>query len=142
MIDFLPTLNALLNATSATFLAFGYRMIRRGNPAAHRTCMLGAVTASCLFLVSYVTYHVVFSRGVTRFAGEGLVRGFYMAILLSHTTLAIVIVPLVIMALYRAKRGRFEAHKKVARWAFPMWLYVSITGVIVYLMLYHLFPSR
>ena len=142
MIDFMPTLNAMLNATSGIFLVTGYLMIRRKKVAAHRACMIAAVTASILFLISYVLYHVVFARGVTRFQGTGLARTLYFAILLSHTILAVTIVPFVIITLKRAFGRDFVRHRKVARWTFPMWAYVSVTGVLVYFMLYHWFPSR
>ena len=141
-ISFLPTLNAILNATSGILIVIGFRFIRRGRIAAHRACMIGAVTSSTLFLISYLVYHVGFKAGVTRFTGTGWVRPLYFAILVSHTILAVVIVPFVIVTLTRALRGQFLRHRAVARWTFPMWLYVSITGVVVYLMLYHIFPAR
>src|ERR1700730_7185234 len=141
-IAFLPTLNAILNATSGILIVIGYRFIRRGRIAAHRACMIGAVTSSTLFLISYLVYHVGFKAGVTRFRGTGLVRALYFTILVSHTLLAVTIVPFIIVTLTRALRGQFLRHRTVARWTFPMWLYVSITGVVVYLMLYHIFPSR
>jgi uncharacterized membrane protein YozB (DUF420 family) len=141
-IDFIPTLNAILNATSSVFLVTGFVMIRRRRVEAHRFCMLGAVTASILFLISYVTYHVGFAKGVTRFQGTGWTRPLYFFILTSHTILAVTIVPFVILTLRRAFRKEFPRHRKVARWTFPMWLYVSITGVLVYLMLYQFYPSR
>jgi uncharacterized membrane protein YozB (DUF420 family) len=140
-ISFLPTLNAILNATSGILIVIGFRFIRRGRIAAHRACMIGAVTSSTLFLISYVIYHVGFKAGVTRFTGTGWVRPLYFAILVSHTILAVVIVPFVIVTLTRALRGQFLRHRAIARWTFPMWLYVSITGVVVYLMLYHIFPA-
>jgi len=141
-IDILPHLNALLNATSGILITTGYVLIRRGKISAHRACMIGAVTSSSLFLVSYLTYHIGFGKGVTRFTGTGGVRWLYLSILTSHTILAMIIVPFVIVTLRRALRGEFGKHKRVARWTFPLWLYVSVTGVIVYLMLYHLYPSR
>lgn len=141
-ISFLPTLNAILNATSGILIVIGYRFIRRGRVAAHRACMIGAVTSSTLFLISYLVYHVGFKAGVTRFTGTGWVRPFYFTILISHTILAVIIVPFIIVTLTRALRGQFLRHRAVARWTFPMWLYVSITGVVVYLMLYHIFPAR
>jgi uncharacterized membrane protein YozB (DUF420 family) len=141
-ISFLPTLNAILNATSGILIVIGYRFIRRGRVAAHRACMIGAVTSSTLFLISYLVYHVGFKAGVTRFTGTGWVRPLYFTILVSHTILAVTIVPFIIVTLTRALRGQFLRHRAVARWTFPMWLYVSITGVVVYLMLYHIFPAR
>lgn len=140
-ISFLPTLNAILNATSGILITIGFVMIRRKKIAAHRACMIGAVICSSLFLISYLVYHVGFKAGVTRFTGEGWVRPAYHAILISHTILAVTIVPLIIVTLTRALRGRFILHRRIARWTFPMWLYVSVTGVIVYLMLYHFYPS-
>jgi uncharacterized membrane protein YozB (DUF420 family) len=141
-IDMMPTLNAILNASSGLLISTGYMFIRQRRVSAHRACMIGALTCSCLFLISYVTYHIGFGRGVTRFAGTGLVRWFYLSLLTSHTILAVVIVPFVILTFRRAFRGDFARHRRVARWTFPMWLYVSVTGVMVYFMLYHLYPSR
>jgi len=141
-VDFLPTFNAILNASSGILIVSGYVFIRRGRIKAHQTCMISAIICSLVFLASYVIYHVGFKAGVTRFAGTGWVRPLYFTILISHTTLAVIIVPFVIVTLRRALRGSFDRHRKIARWTFPMWLYVSITGVIVYAMLYHLYPSR
>jgi len=138
-IPFLPHLNAVLNSTSALLLVSGYRFIRLGRIQAHRNCQLAALSTSVLFLVSYLTYH--FYHGATRFPGQGLVRPFYFVLLISHTILAVVIVPLIMITLYRAARGDFVRHRRIARWTLPLWLYVSVTGVIVYLMLYHLYPS-
>lgn len=134
----LPAVNACLNAASACLLIAGYACIRRGRVQAHRACMLGAFTVSTLFLISYLIYH--FEVGSVRFTGQGWVRPLYFTILITHTVLAVAVVPLALAALHRAWRGRFEAHRRVARWAFPVWLYVSVTGVVVYLMLYRLFP--
>jgi putative membrane protein len=136
----LPHLNALLNASSFVLLSSGYFFIRRKRVHAHRNCQIAALTASVLFLISYVVYHS--HHGVTRFAGQGIARPVYFTILTTHTFLAVVIVPLVIVTVRRAKRGDFLRHKRIARWTLPLWLYVSITGVVVYLMLYHLYPSR
>jgi putative membrane protein len=138
-ISFLPHLNAILNSTSAILLIAGYRFIRKGRINAHRNCQLAAFTTSTLFLISYLTYH--YYHGATRFPGQGIVRPIYFAILITHTTLAVVIVPMILLTLYRAVRLDFIRHKRIARWTLPLWLYVSITGVIVYLMLYHLYPS-
>ncbi|MEW6129085.1 MAG: DUF420 domain-containing protein [Acidobacteriota bacterium] len=140
MIQFFPTLNACLNATSAVFLIAGYLMIRRRNMNTHRLCMLGAVTASILFLICYLIYH--YNVGSVRFQGPGWARITYLSILIPHTILAAVMVPFVITTLVRALRNQFQRHRRVARWTYPIWLFVSVTGVIVYLMLYHLFPSR
>lgn len=136
----LPTLNALLNGISATLLLAGYLSIRRGNIAAHRACMLGAIFASAAFFVSYVVYHAY--AGTTKFAGTGWVRPVYFTILTTHTLLAAVIVPMALITLVRALRNDFTRHRAIARWTLPLWLYVSVTGVLIYLMLYHWFPSR
>lgn len=137
-IAYLPHLNAFLNGTSAILLFTGYTFIRSRNVIAHRACQIAALVVSLLFLASYLTYH--YNHGATRFLGEGLVRPVYFTILTSHTILAIVIVPLVILTFYRAFRGDFLRHRRIARITLPLWLYVSVTGVIVYLMLYHLYP--
>jgi putative membrane protein len=136
----LPHLNATLNASSFVLLSSGYYFIRRKNVSAHRNCQIAALTASVLFLISYIVYHS--HHGVTKFAGQGIARPVYFTILFTHTVLAVVIVPFVIVTVRRAKRKDFQRHKAIARWTLPLWLYVSITGVIVYLMLYHLFPAR
>ena len=140
LIRFLPTLNAMLNATSGLLLTVGFVFIRRRNIRAHRACMIAALVSSSLFLVSYLTYH--YHAGTTRFAGTGVARTIYFIILTTHTILAAVIVPFVLVTATRALRGQFDRHRRVARWTLPMWLYVSVTGVIVYLMLYHWYPSR
>ena len=135
----LPTLNALLNALSAGLLLTGFGYARRKRRRPHMTCMLAAVGVSVLFLVSYLTRHAF--AGMTRFTAEGWVRPVYFALLLSHTLLAVAVVPLVLATLARASRGRIPAHVRLARWTFPIWLYVSVTGVLVYLMLYRWFPG-
>lgn len=137
---YLPTLNACLNATSALLLIAGFYFIRQRNIAAHRACMVSAVIVSTLFLISYLTYH--YSAGTTRFTGQGLVRTFYFALLLSHTILAAIVPVLALVTLWRAVRGQYEKHRRLARWTLPIWLYVSVTGVVVYAMLYHLYPGR
>lgn len=139
-ISFLPHLNALLNSASAVLLVTGFVLIRRQRVRAHRNCQVSAVLTSTLFLASYLTYH--YYHGATRFAGQGMARPVYFTILISHTILAIVIVPLVLVTLYRAARGDFARHRKIARWTLPIWLYVSVTGVIVYLMLYRIYPGQ
>ena len=138
-ISYLPHVNACLNTTSAVLLLSGYRFIRARNIAAHRACQIAALCVSILFLASYLTYH--FNHGATRFQGTGIVRPIYFTILTTHTILAIVIVPLVILTFYRAFRGDFARHRRIARVTLPLWLYVSVTGVIVYLMLYQIYPS-
>jgi len=132
----LPAVNATLNATSAILLSMGYYFIRRKNTAAHKRCMLAAFGASLLFLTSYLVYHS--QVGSVRFTGTGWIRGLYFTILTSHTLLAATIVPLAIITLSRAWKARFEKHKRIARWTLPLWFYVSVTGVIIYWMLYEL----
>ncbi|HKI99858.1 MAG TPA: DUF420 domain-containing protein [bacterium] len=140
MIDYsvLPTLNATLNGMAAVLLVAGYVAIRSGRIPVHRAFMLAAFITSALFLTSYLIYH--FHSPVHPFQGHGPVRAVYFAILISHIVLAMAVVPLVLVTLYRALRGRFERHRAIARWTFPLWLYVSVTGVLVYLMLYVWFP--
>ena len=140
LISRLPHLNALLNSTSAILLISGYRFIRLGRIKAHRNCQIAAVVSSTVFLASYITYH--YFHGTSRFMGQGVVRLVYFSILISHTILAVVIVPLVIVTLLRAARGDFRRHRRIARVTLPLWLYVSVTGVIIYLMLYQIYPSR
>ena len=130
----LPTLNAVLNGTSAVLLTLGYLFIRRKKVNLHKACMVSAFVISTLFLVSYLTYH--YHAGSKPFPGEGWTRPLYFAILISHVILATVTLPLSIVTLARGVRGRFEKHRSIARWALPIWLYVSVTGVVVYLMLY------
>jgi uncharacterized membrane protein YozB (DUF420 family) len=136
-IPYLPHLNACLNATSAVLLFAGYFFIRAGKIAAHRACQISALIVSALFLTSYLTYH--YFHGTTRFPGTGFARPVYLTILFTHTVLAIVIVPLIAITFYRAFRQDFARHRKIARITLPLWLYVSITGVIVYLMLYQIY---
>jgi putative membrane protein len=131
----LPTVNALLNGTAAVLLAIGWTCIRRGRIDAHRRCMLAAFTASCLFLVSYVVYHA--QAGSRPFTGQGLARSVYFAILVTHVLLAAAILPLALVTLRRALGGDYVRHRRIARWTFPVWMYVSVTGVVIYLMLYH-----
>ena len=132
----LPALNAALNAVSAVLLAWGYVFIRRREIGAHRACMVSAFAVSTLFLASYVTYHAV--AGSRPFTGQGWLRAIYFPLLISHVVLAAAIVPLALVTLYRAARADFARHRRLARWTLPLWLYVSVTGVIVYLMLYRL----
>jgi uncharacterized membrane protein YozB (DUF420 family) len=132
----LPALNATLNATSAILLTTGWVLIRRGRMAQHRAVMIAAVTTSALFLVSYLVYHA--QVGSVRFTKQGPIRAVYFTILLTHTVLAVTIVPLVLVTLTRGLRARYERHRRIARWTMPLWLYVSVTGVIVYLMLYQM----
>jgi uncharacterized membrane protein YozB (DUF420 family) len=138
-ISYLPHVNACLNGTSALLLLTGYRFIRARNIVAHRACQIAALCVSILFLASYLTYH--YQHGATRFQGTGIVRPIYFTILMSHTILAIVIVPLVVLTFYRAFRNDFSRHRRIARVTLPLWLYVCVTGVLVYLMLYQIYPS-
>ncbi len=135
-----PALNALLNGLSAALLATGYVFIRRKQVAVHRLFMGAAFTTSTLFLVSYLGYH--YHVGATSFRGQGWIRPVYFFLLLTHTGLAGLIVPLALITLSRALRGQFDRHRRIARWTLPIWIYVSVTGVVVYAMLYHLYPSR
>ena len=135
----LPALNAILNSVSAILLITGYFFIRQKNIKAHRTSMISAFVTSTLFLTSYLIYHFSKELGPTRFLGEGIIRPVYFFILITHTAIAIVIVPMVFVTFSRALKKRFDPHRKIARWTLPIWLYVSVTGVIVYLMLYQLY---
>jgi uncharacterized membrane protein YozB (DUF420 family) len=135
MIDLLPTINACLNATSAILLLSGRLAIARGDRAAHKRFMISTMAVSVAFLVSYLTYHAL--RGSTPFTGTGAVRTLYFAILVSHSILAAAVVPMAIITLRRGLAAKYPLHRAIARWTFPVWLYVSVTGVVVYLMLYH-----
>lgn len=135
----LPAVNATLNGASAVLLVAGFLAVRRRRIILHRTLMLSAIGTSALFLASYLYYHA--HAGTTTFTATGWVRPLYFAILLSHTVLAVVIVPLVMVTLYRALRSDFLRHRRIARVTLPLWLYVSVTGIAVYLMLYQLFPG-
>lgn len=134
----LPALNAVLNGSAAVLLVLAWLKILGGNREAHRKLMLAAVVLSGLFLLSYLTYHAL--HGSRRFEGPPGVRRVYLGILLTHTVLAAVNLPLVIVTLWRALKGRFAEHRRIARWTFGIWLYVSVTGVVIYLMLYQLYP--
>lgn len=140
-----PHLNASLNALGSVFLILGLCFIIRRRVAQHRICMLTAVSVSALFLVSYLAHHALrtyyFGLGPTKFTGEGLIRPIYFTILTSHTILAACIAPFVIVTLRRALKGRFDAHRRLARLVYPIWLYVSVSGVVVYLLLYHFYPA-
>ena len=142
----LPVVNATLNGLSAIFLTLGFIFIKRGNKIAHRNCMISAFCTSVIFLACYLTYHtwiaVVLHQGPTRFLEPKWFRPIYLTILISHTILAAVIVPLILMTLHRARKQNFEAHKRIARWTWPLWMYVSVTGVVIYLLLYQIFPQK
>lgn len=132
----LPLINAILNSSSFTFLLLGYYFIRKKKIKAHKACMLTVFGLSILFLISYVTYHSM--QGSRAFQGEGWIRPIYFAVLISHTILAMAIVPMALVTLIRGLRGRYARHKQLARWTLPVWLYVSVTGVLIYIMLYEL----
>jgi len=132
----LPAVNATLNALSSIWLTLGFFFVRQKKISAHRFCMIGALTTSALFLISYLTYH--YYAGSKPFAGQGAVRAVYFTILLTHTVLAAVIVPMALITLSRALKERFDKHKRLARWTLPIWFYVSVTGVIIYFMLYQM----
>jgi len=138
---FFPALNAILNGTSAILIGSGYYCIRTGRRETHKRLMLTAFFTSALFLLSYLYYHLVLRAGVTHFRGEGVARPIYFSILISHTILAAVVVPFILVTLYRALKGNFSRHKAVARWTFPIWLFVSVTGVVIYVMLYVIFSA-
>jgi len=141
----LPAVNASLNGLSAMFLTGGYVFIRRKNKIAHRNCMVAAFVTSIFFLACYLIYHgyLVWAlhQGPTRFENPLWFRPMYLTILISHTILAAVIVPLILTTLWLAKKEHFDAHKRTARWTWPLWMYVSVTGVVVYLLLYQIFPQ-
>lgn len=138
--SYFPAVNATLNGTAAVLLMTGRSLIKRGKMAAHRTCMIAAVVASSLFLGCYLFFH--YEVGNVRFLGQGWSRPVYFSILISHVTLAIVIVPMAIITLSRGLRARYASHRAIARWTWPLWMYVSVTGVIVYLLLYQIFPQK
>lgn len=142
----LPAVNASLNGLSAIFLTAGFIFIRRKNISAHKRCMVSAFITSCVFLICYLTYHTylgaVLHQGTTRFENPKWFRPYYLAILLTHTALAMLIVPMVLITLSRALREKFDKHKKIARWTWPIWMYVSVTGVVVYWLLYIKFPQK
>jgi len=135
----LPLVNALLNATTTALLVTGFVSIRRGNVTAHRAFMVAALATSALFLTSYLVYHA--HVGSIRFTAAGWPRAVYFPVLVTHTILAAAVVPLALVTVWRALRGRFGKHRRIARWTLPIWLYVSVTGVAVYLMLYRIWPS-
>jgi uncharacterized membrane protein YozB (DUF420 family) len=137
----LPASNATFNGLAGVFLSFGYYFIKRGNKIAHRNCMIAALCSSALFLTGYLIYHFGV-HGVTYFLNPPWFRPIYLTILFTHLVLAIVIVPLIVVTLSRALRQRFDKHKRIARWTWPLWMYVSITGVIIYLLLYKIFPQQ
>jgi uncharacterized membrane protein YozB (DUF420 family) len=136
MTPVLPTINAALNATAAVLLVWGYTLIRRKQIQAHRRVMTAAFVTSCVFLACYLIYH--FQAGVVKFPGTGVIRTVYLTILGTHTVLAAAVPVLAIITLRRGLAARYDKHRRIARWTLPIWLYVSVTGVVVYVMLYHL----
>lgn len=136
----LPAINACLNSASTVLLLAGYVLIKRGRQAAHRNCMISALITSTLFLICYLVYHA--HAGATSFRNPGWFRPIYLSILLTHTLLAAAVPPLVIVTVVPAARQRWDRHKRIARWTWPVWMYVSVTGVVIYLLLYQIFPQK
>jgi uncharacterized membrane protein YozB (DUF420 family) len=136
---FFPALDAVLNGSSAVLIGTGFYFIKRGRQEAHKRTMIAAFITSTLFLVSYLYYHLVLKAGVTHFQGEGISRPLYFGLLISHTILAALVVPFILITLARALKGRFAKHKAIAPYTFAIWMYVSITGVVIYVMLYKIF---
>ena len=135
----LPLINACLNGLAILFLTLGFVFIKQGNKTAHRNCMVSAFVTSAVFLTCYLIYH--FSTRATRFLDPAWFKPIYLVILFTHVVLAVVILPLIFMTFSRALKARYELHKKIARWTWPLWMYVSITGVVIYLLLYQIFPQ-
>jgi uncharacterized membrane protein YozB (DUF420 family) len=138
----LPASNAFFNGLAGVFLAFGFYFVKRGKVIAHRNCMIAAVCSSALFLAGYLTYHIVLNGGVTRFHDPAWFKPIYLTILVTHLILAIAIVPMILITLTFAIRQQFDKHKRIARWTWPLWMYVSVTGVLIYLLLYQIFPQK
>ena len=136
----LPIINACLNALATLFLSLGYFFVRKGNKTAHKNCMISALLTSAVFLTCYLIYHFN-TEVVTRFVNPSWFRPIYLVILITHVILAVVILPLIFMTFSRALKARYELHKKIAKWTWPLWMYVSITGVLIYLLLYQIFPQ-
>jgi len=142
----LPAVNAGLNTVASILLLTGYRFIKRGNKNAHRNCMIGALACSVVFLASYLYYHYsmkkMYGEAHTRFLNPEWFRPIYLAILFTHLVGAVAIIPMIIITVSRAAKARFDLHKKIARWTWPVWMYVSVTGVLIYFLLYQIFPQR
>lgn len=136
---FFPALNAFLNGSSAVLIGTGLYLIRSGREEAHKRVMLSAFVTSTLFLISYLYYHLVLRAGITRFTGQGMSRPLYFTILISHTILAVVVVPFILITIARALKGNFVRHKAIAPYTFAIWMYVSVTGVVIYILLYKVF---
>ena len=137
----LPAVNATLNGLSAVLLTAGFIAIKTGRKIAHRNCMIAAFCTSAIFLGCYLTYHITV-KTVTHFVDPAWFKPYYITLLISHTILAAAIVPMILITLHRARKQQFEAHKKIARWTWPLWMYVSVTGVVIYLLLYQIFPQK
>ena len=137
----LPAVNATLNGLSAVLLTGGFIAIKTGRKIAHRNCMIAAFCTSAVFLGCYLTYHITV-KTVTHFVDPAWFRPYYLTLLATHTILAAAIVPMILITLHRARKEQFEAHKKIARWTWPLWMYVSVTGVVIYLLLYRIFPQK
>ena len=137
----LPAVNATLNGLSAVLLTAGFIAIKTGRKIAHRNCMIAAFCTSAIFLGCYLTYHIMV-KTVTHFVDPAWFRPYYLTLLATHTILAVAIVPMILITLNRARKQQFEAHKKIARWTWPLWMYVSVTGVVIYLLLYQIFPQK
>jgi uncharacterized membrane protein YozB (DUF420 family) len=137
----LPAVNASLNALATLFLSAGFAFIKRGWITAHRNCMIAAFITSAIFLGCYLYYHFTV-QVVTRFVDPAWFRPIYLVLLVTHVLLAVVILPLIVMTFSRAFKQRYELHKKIARWTWPLWMYVSVTGVVIYLLLYQIFPQK
>ena len=137
----LPAVNATLNGLSAVLLTAGFIAIKTGRKLAHRNCMIAAFCTSAIFLACYLTYHITV-KTVTHFVDPAWFRPYYLTLLATHTILAAAIVPMILITLHRARKQQFEAHKKIARWTWPLWMYVSVTGVVIYLLLYQIFPQK
>ena len=137
----LPAVNATLNGLSAVLLTAGFIAIKTGRKIAHRNFMMAAFCTSAIFLGCYLTYHITV-KTVTHFVDPAWFKPYYITLLISHTILAAAIVPMILITLYRARKQQFEAHKKIARWTWPLWMYVSVTGVVIYLLLYRIFPQK
>ena len=138
---FFPALTTFLNGSSAVLIGTGYYFSKSGRRDAHKRMMIAAFVTSTLFLISYLYYHLVLRAGVTPFHGQGVWRPVYFSILISHTFLAAVVVPFILITLYRALSGKFARHRAIARYTFPIWMYVSVTGVVIYVMLYKIFVA-
>ena len=137
----LPAVNATLNGLSAVLLTAGFIAIKTGRKIVHRNCMIAAFCTSAVFLGCYLTYHITV-KTVTHFVDPAWFRPYYLTLLATHTILAAAIVPMILITLHRARKEQFEAHKKIARWTWPLWMYVSVTGVVIYLLLYQIFPQK